>query len=80
VIVKTHTRIFEIQHIDWREGRTMRLLAILCPPLAVLLCGKPIQALINLGLTAILWAPGAIHAWGVVGDKKADKRFKKYSK
>lgn len=53
----------------------MRLLAILCPPLAVLLCGKPIQALINLGLTMCFWLPGIIHAWGVVGDRKADKRF-----
>lgn len=58
----------------------MRLLAILCPPLAVLLCGKPIQALLNLGLTAMLWVPGAIHAWGVVGDRKADKRFDRMSR
>lgn len=58
----------------------MRLLAIICPPLAVLFCGKPIQALLNLGLTCLLWVPGVIHAWGVVGDRKADKRFNRMAR
>jgi len=58
----------------------MRFLAIICPPLAVLICGKPIQAFINFLLTICLWVPGAIHAWGVVSDHKADKRMEKYSK
>ena len=52
----------------------MRILAIFLPPVAVLLCGKPIQALINLVLTCCLWLPGAIHAFIVVGDRNADKR------
>lgn len=56
----------------------IRLLCILCPPLAVLLVGKPLTALLNLGLTLLLWIPGVIHAWGVVTDAKADKRAKKF--
>jgi len=53
------------------------LLAIVLPPLAVLLVGKPIQALLNLILTIFFWIPGAIHAILVVHDKKADQRMKK---
>lgn len=56
------------------------LLAILLPPVAVLMVGKPIQALINLVLTLFLWLPGAIHAVLVVNEKKADKRAKKYAR
>ncbi|RRN68414.1 YqaE/Pmp3 family membrane protein [Peribacillus simplex] len=52
------------------------LIAILFPPLAVLLAGKPIQALFNLVLTLIFYVPGLIHAILVVHDKKADKRMK----
>lgn len=55
----------------------MYLLAILFPPLAVLLCGKPFQAMINFFLTLIVWIPGVIHAILVVSDKKADKRLEK---
>ncbi len=50
------------------------LLAILVPPLAVLLCGKPLQALLNLFLTLFFWVPGAIHACLVVNSHKADQR------
>lgn len=50
------------------------LLAILLPPVAVLLCGKPIQALLNFFLTLMLWVPGVIHAILVVNSHKADKR------
>ena len=51
------------------------LLAIVIPPLAVLLIGKPVQAVLNLGLTLLLWIPGIIHALLVVHEYKADKRF-----
>lgn len=54
----------------------MRLLAIFLPPVAVLIAGKPIQALINFGLCFLLFIPAIIHAWGVVTDYKADKRMK----
>ena len=50
------------------------LLAILLPPLAVLLCGKPFQAIINIVLTLFLWIPGIIHAMLVVSSHHADKR------
>jgi uncharacterized membrane protein YqaE (UPF0057 family) len=50
------------------------LLAILLPPVAVLLCGKPIQALLNLLLTVLGYFPGLIHAILVVNAYKADQR------
>lgn len=55
----------------------MYFLAIILPPLAVLLVGKPFQALLNLILTIFFWIPGAIHAILVVKDKKDEKRMKK---
>lgn len=56
----------------------MYLLAIVLPPVAVLLKGKPFQAILNLVLTLILWLPGAIHAILVVKDAKDEKRMKQY--
>lgn len=50
------------------------LIAILLPPIAVLLCGKPMQALLNLLLTLFLWIPGMIHAILVVNSTQADRR------
>lgn len=58
----------------------MYLLAILLPPVAVLFCGKPVQALLNLILTLIFWFPGAVHAVLVVRDHKADKRMEKQTR
>ncbi|WP_434169661.1 YqaE/Pmp3 family membrane protein [Peribacillus frigoritolerans] len=52
------------------------LIAIFFPPLAVLLAGKPVQAVLNLVLTLFFYVPGLIHAILVVHDKKADKRMK----
>lgn len=56
------------------------LLAILLPPVAVLLVGRPVQALINLVLCCFFIIPGIIHAILVVNDKKADRRMKKQAK
>jgi uncharacterized membrane protein YqaE (UPF0057 family) len=56
------------------------LLAIILPPVAVLLRGKPIQALLNLVLTICLWLPGVIHAWIVINGANADARMKKQAK
>lgn len=56
------------------------LFAIILPPVAVLFCGKPIQALLNLLLCCFLWIPGVIHAFAVVGSHKADKRNDKLIK
>ncbi|TVP89000.1 MAG: YqaE/Pmp3 family membrane protein [Alkalicoccus sp.] len=58
----------------------MWLLAILLPPVAVLIAGKPFQALINLILTLIFYVPGVIHAILVVKDMKDDARMEKYMK
>ena len=53
------------------------LLAIILPPIAVLICGKPIQALLNLVLTILFWIPGMIHALFVVNGYYADQRTDK---
>lgn len=50
------------------------LLAILLPPVAVFLCGKPIQGIISIILTLCFWIPGVIHALFVVHGHLADKR------
>jgi uncharacterized membrane protein YqaE (UPF0057 family) len=50
------------------------LLAVVLPPLAVLLCGKPLQAVLNFFLTLMLWVPGMIHALLVAHNHYADKR------
>ena len=52
----------------------MYLVALLLPPVAVLLCGKPVQAVLNLVLTVLGWLPGVIHAILVVNSREADKR------
>jgi uncharacterized membrane protein YqaE (UPF0057 family) len=53
------------------------LLAVILPPVAVLICGKPIQALLNLVLTLLFWIPGLIHAIFVVNGYYADQRTDK---
>lgn len=58
----------------------MFLLAILFPPLAVFLTGRPMQALISCVLTLCFWVPGSIHAVAVVNEYKADKRMKRHTK
>ena len=50
------------------------LVAIFLPPVAVLLCGKPFQAIVNLVLTLLFYVPGLIHAVLVVNNHYADKR------
>lgn len=55
----------------------MYLLAIIFPPLAVLLSGKLFQALLNIILTLFFWIPGIIHAIMVVKERKDDKRMEK---
>lgn len=56
------------------------LLAIFLPPVAVLMVGKPVQALINLLLCLLLWIPAVIHAILVVNEHKADKRIERQAK
>jgi uncharacterized membrane protein YqaE (UPF0057 family) len=50
------------------------LIAILLPPLAVFLCGKPVQGILNIFLTLLFWVPGVIHALFVVHSHLADLR------
>lgn len=51
------------------------LLAILLPPVAVLLCGKPFQAVLNCVLCVVtFWIGAVIHAMLVVSSHHADKR------
>ncbi len=52
-------------------------LAIVLPPLAILLCGKPIQFILNIPLTLLFWIPGVLHALLVVHSHLADKRTDK---
>jgi len=53
------------------------LLAFVLPPLAVLLCGKPFQALLSIPLTLLGWAPGVVHALFVVNNHYADERSRR---
>ena len=52
------------------------VLAIVLPPLAIFMAGKPFQAIVSLilMLTLIGWAPAAIWAVFVVANHYADKR------
>lgn len=54
------------------------LLAVFLPPLAVLLCGKPFQAILNVFLTLALWIPGAVHAILVAHNYYADQRQQRF--
>ena len=57
------------------EDKAVRYaLALICPPLAVLLCGKPIQFLLNCVLTLCLIVPGIVHALFVVNSHLSVKR------
>ena len=56
------------------------VLAIFLPPLAILLCGKPFQALINIPLCLLLWIPGMLHALFVVNSHLADRRMKEFAR
>lgn len=42
------------------------VIAIVCPPLAALIAGKPKQAVLNLILTVLGYLPGLIHAFMVI--------------
>jgi len=56
------------------------ILAFALPPLAVLLCGKPLRALLNILLTACFWIPGVVHAlvivYGTLYDERTDRTLR----
>ena len=53
------------------------ILAFFLPPVAVLLSGKPVQALINFFLCFLFWVPAVVHALLVVRDHYDDRRTKR---
>jgi uncharacterized membrane protein YqaE (UPF0057 family) len=55
-------------------------LAVIFPPVAVLLCGRPIAALLNVLLCFCFLIPGIIHACAIVGDSAANGRAKRLRK
>ena len=58
----------------------MYFLAIVLPPLAVLLTGRPFQAFLNLILSLFFYIPGVVHAILVVHEKKTKDLMKQYGK
>jgi uncharacterized membrane protein YqaE (UPF0057 family) len=48
--------------------------AVVLPPVAVLLCRKPIQFLLNILLTLCFVIPGMLHAILIVHSYESDKR------
>jgi uncharacterized membrane protein YqaE (UPF0057 family) len=52
----------------------LSLLAVLCPPLAVLAVGRPSQAAVNVGLTSLLYLPGLVHALAAVDRYQVERR------
>ena len=50
------------------------LIAILCPPLAILMCGRVGAAMLNVLLWFMLIIPGILHAWIVIADYHAQLR------
>ena len=73
--------LFLFISMDQSEVKDMLyILAFFLPPVAVLLVGKPIQALLNLFLSLLFYVPGVIHAILVIRDHKADKRMERQVK
>lgn len=51
------------------------LLALVCPPLAVLSAGSRSEVARNAGLTLLLFVPGVVHALGVVDRFSTARRY-----
>jgi uncharacterized membrane protein YqaE (UPF0057 family) len=50
------------------------VLAFLFPPIAVLMCGRPLAFLVNLILCLCFWVPGVIHAFYIVNQHLQEKQ------
>jgi uncharacterized membrane protein YqaE (UPF0057 family) len=50
------------------------LMAFFLPPVAVLLCGKPVRLCASVPLTLCLWVPGVVHALVVVRRQATEER------
>ena len=53
----------------------LSVLAVVCPPLAVLATGSPSQAVANLGLTLMFYVPGVVNALGAVERHTVTRRY-----
>jgi uncharacterized membrane protein YqaE (UPF0057 family) len=53
----------------------LKLMAYVCPPLAVLATGSTSSAATNLGLTCLLFVPGVLHARSVVEKHNITQRY-----
>ena len=53
----------------------LSVLAIVCPPAAVLVVGGPSRAMGNLGLTMLLYVPGMLNALSTVGRHNLERRY-----
>lgn len=51
------------------------VLAVVCPPLAVLSSGNRSEVVKNAGLTLCLFVPGVVHALGVVDRYTTGRRY-----
>ena len=58
----------------------MYILAILLPPLATLFSGKPLQAIVSVGLCFLFWIPAVIYATSIVSERRVKKRREKEMK
>lgn len=52
----------------------LRLLAVVCPPLAVIAAGRPALAGLNAALSLTFYVPGLLHALAVVDRHETDRR------
>jgi uncharacterized membrane protein YqaE (UPF0057 family) len=52
----------------------LRVCAVVCPPLAVLLTGNFSGAAANVALSLLLFLPGVLHAWSVVERHETERR------
>jgi uncharacterized membrane protein YqaE (UPF0057 family) len=53
----------------------LSVLAVVCPPLAVLATGTRCGAVANLGLTLMGFVPGIVHALGTVEQHTLNRRY-----
>lgn len=53
----------------------LTVLAVVCPPLAVLATGSRSGAAANLGLTMLLYVPGLLHALAAVDRHTTERRY-----
>lgn len=56
------------------------LFCIICPPMGVLLCGRPISAIFNMFLCLFFWVPGMMHAFTIHNDTHMTKQTRRIVK